>query len=145
MAARRAVNNKTMNASKTERYRRGAKTVTFRTQNAIANAATPKKRNLRIDVDGARAEKEGQAVKGTGRRPKAFFSILESTDDDQEDKDDEARLPETDLTATAFCQLVQEQVGDVHEFMKLKGVNLNDHNQYNTLINNGIAIREHFR
>ena len=57
----------------------------------------------------------------------------------------EAVMEGTELSSTEFIRVIQEQVGDVRDFMKLKGINLNNHKEFNNLINNGIAIREHFR
>ena len=54
-------------------------------------------------------------------------------------------LADTDLKAVDFVNLIQNQVGDVRDFMKLKGINLNNRKEFNSKLNNGIAIREHFR
>ena len=49
------------------------------------------------------------------------------------------------MTSSEFIKMVTEQVGDIRGFMRLKGVNLNNTKEFNNLINNGIAVREHFK
>lgn len=50
-----------------------------------------------------------------------------------------------DFTPTEFIKMIEDQVGDVNEFLKLKGIYMDKNEDYNKVVASGINVKNYFK